>query len=109
MSSFKTMPSVINHVLASLLKEDNYDVAKLVFNWDEIMGKTVASFTSPIKISLDFKTKKRTLFIGVSNNSFGTELHYMKRAIIEKINFFCGKDTIEDIRVVLRPFGNKKS
>ena len=67
------------------------------------MGKSVASFTCPIKISIDFKTKKKTLCIGVSNNSFGTELHYMKNTIVEKINFFCGKSTVEDIRIVLRP------
>ena len=105
MGDFKSMPSIVNETLASLLKEDNYDVAKLVFNWEEIMGKDIASFTNPIKISLDFKTKKKTLSIGVSNNSFGTELHYMKSSIIGKINFFCGKNTVEDIKVVLRPMG----
>lgn len=105
MSDFKSMPSIVNKTLASLLKEDNYDVAKLVFNWEEIMGKDAASFTNPIKISLDFKTKKKTLFIGVSDNSFGAELHYMKTSIIGKINFFCGKNTVEDIKVILRPRG----
>ena len=107
MRSFKSMPSVVNDALSSLLKEDNYDVAKLIFNWPDIIGKDVAKFTNPIKISLDFRSKKKTLHISVTNNSFGTELHYMKKSIIEKINFFCGKDVVEDIKVVLRPTASK--
>lgn len=103
MRNFKSMPSVVNDTLSSLLREDNYNVAKLIFNWEEIMGKKISSFTKPIKIGLDFKTKKKTLFIGVSNNSFGTELHYMKASVVGKINFFCGKNTVEDIKVILRP------
>ncbi|MCH9753793.1 MAG: DUF721 domain-containing protein [Alphaproteobacteria bacterium] len=106
MSDFKSMPSIINKTLSGLLKGDNYDVARLVFNWEEIVGKNFASFTNPIKISVDFKTQKKTLSIGVSNNSFGTELHYMKTSIIGKINFFCGKNVVEDIKVVLRPMGS---
>jgi len=103
MSDFKSMPTLVNRVLSSLLREDNYDVAKIVFNWPDIIDRRFVSVTKPIKISLDFKTKKKTLFIGVSSNSFGTELHYMKRGILEKINSFCGAGTVEDIRVVLRP------
>lgn len=103
MRSFRSMPSIVSDALSSLLREDNYNVAKLVFNWKDIIGENAASFTKPIKISLDFKTQKKTLFIGVSNNSFGTELHYMKAGIVEKINFFCGANTVEDIKVVLRP------
>ena len=107
MRNFRSMPYVVNDALSSLLREDNYDVARLVFNWEEIMGKDVAAFTQPIKISMDFKTKKKTLSIGVSNNSFGTELHYMKSSIVGKINFFCGKNTVEDIKIVLRPTAQK--
>lgn len=107
MRSFKSMPSIVNEALSSLLKEDNYDVAKLVFNWSDIIGKDVAKFTKPIKISLDFRSKKKTLHIAVTNNSFGTELHYMKKSIVEKVNFFSGKEVIEDIKVVLRPAASK--
>ena len=107
MRSFKSMPSVVNEALSSLLREDNYDVAKLVFNWPDIIGKDVAKFTNPMKISLDFRSKKKTLHIAVTNNSFGTELHYMKRSIIEKVNFFSGKEVVEDIKVVLRPTASK--
>lgn len=103
MRSFRAMPSIVSDALSSLLRENDYHVAKLVFNWKDIIGENVASFTQPLKISLDFKTKKKTLFIGVSNNSFGTELYYMKAGIVEKINFFCGDNTVEDIKVILRP------
>jgi len=103
MGDFKSMPTLVNQVLSSLLHEENYDVAKIAFNWAEIIDKRYFSVTKPFKISLDFKTKKKTLFIAVSSNSFGTEIHYMKKGIIEKINTFCGEGTVEDLRIILRP------
>jgi hypothetical protein len=103
MGDFKSMPILVNQVLSSLLYGDNYDVAKILLNWAEIIDERYFAVTKPIKISLDFKTKKKTLFIGVSSNSFGTELHYMKKGILDKINAFCGERTVEDIRIILRP------
>ena len=74
-------------------KEKMYD-SKVKSSWEELMGKTIAKYTSKVFIN------KKTLFIKLLSNPLRHELEIQKQDIQNKINGFLGEPFIE--RVVVR-------
>lgn len=78
------------------LKEENlehtYKQKNLITNWEQIMGKTIASRTE----KLFFKDK--VLFIKVSSAPLKNEMQVAKPQIMEILSKELGKEEVKDVR-----------
>lgn len=59
--------------------------------WEQIMGKTIATYTDDIQII------KKTLHISTTAGPLKNELLYQKEKIIERVNEHFGSKVIEDV------------
>lgn len=97
----KHISSPINGILSSIVRKGTGYIPKIMMNWEEIVGENISNFSSPIKIYK--KSDITILYIAISNSSVGTELHYMKPQILDKISFFIGEEIVDDIKIILKP------
>lgn len=61
--------------------------------WEDVMGKTVAKYTTKIEI------RQKTLFIETPIAALKNELHYQKPLIMKRINEAFEQDVIDKIVV----------
>ncbi len=61
--------------------------------WEELMGKTIANYTSNIQIV------KKTLYIQTDIAPLKNELIYQREKIIERVNEYFGEKIIEEVVV----------
>lgn len=59
--------------------------------WEELMGKTIANYTSNIQIV------KKTLYIQTDVAPLKNELLYQREKIIERVNEYFGEKVIEEV------------
>ena len=97
----KPVSLIIQRVLAPALNKKNAYIAKLIFNWTEIIGEDIAKYSNPAKIKS--VNNKNILYITIPNSAIGTEIHYMKTTIIDKITFFIGFKAVDDLKFMLQP------
>jgi len=71
--------------------QENYYVAKIVNNWEEIMGKAVANNTKEIFV------ENRKLYIKISSPVLNHELNFIKDKICTRINNFLEKNFVDNI------------
>lgn len=80
------------------LKEENLEHTfrqkQLITNWEQIMGKTIASRTE----KLFFKNK--TLFIKVISAPLKNEMMVAKNQILDIVQKELGKGSIEEVRLL---------
>ncbi len=77
------------------LKEENlehtYKQKQLIANWEEIMGKTIASRTTKIFFS------DKVLFVKLSSAPLKNEMLHAKKQLLEIIEKEMGKDEVKDV------------
>jgi hypothetical protein len=100
----KPVSSIVQRVLAPVLNKKNAYIAKLIFNWTEIVGESIARHSIPAKIKP--LNNKNILYIMLSNSAIGVEIYYMKLNIIDKITFFLGFKAVDDLKVMLQPLSS---
>lgn len=77
-------PTPLDNLLVIL--EETYKLEKpspersLVDNWEHIFGPKLAARCNPIRIKDD-----RTLVVSVTNQTLRSELQFMKRAVLKKV------------------------
>ncbi|HFD05136.1 MAG TPA: DUF721 domain-containing protein [Firmicutes bacterium] len=82
----KNKPKPIGEILNNVLKKVGvYENFKIQSNWEQIVGKEIASVTDPLLI------ESGTIEIRVKNTIWKRELDSMSDAIIKEINVFLGK------------------
>jgi hypothetical protein len=97
----KSLGNVLPAVLSPVLNKQNAHVKTIVFNWETVVGVSFSRFAFPIKI-VELEGKQ-VLHIAVSSSAMGTELYYMRDMIMDRIAVLIGQDTVQDLKIVLRP------
>lgn len=88
----KSFRNAFQHFLKEENLEHTYKQKQLIANWEQIMGKTIASRTS----SLFFKDK--TLFIKLTSAPLKHEMQVAKPQILEMLEKELGKGEVVDVR-----------
>lgn len=79
----------------------------IIANWHDIVGD-VSAYTVPLKIAFPKGKKEHgVLHIKVRGGAFASMLAYQKTAVIEKVNGYCGRQAIEDIKIIHAMYGKK--
>ena len=95
------MPFVsLKQVLESVLKErkftSNIDAYKVFSFWDEIAGPVVANHSRPVRLNGDI------LYVEVDDPIWLSQLRYMKRDILQKIDKRTKPGTFKDLKLFLK-------
>ncbi len=83
--------SVLNKVLRDLHIEKKVYQSQAMLVWNEVVGEKIS------RISHAKKVENGILFVHVENPSWRTELSYLKRDIITRLNKKIGMNVITDI------------
>ena len=101
MTGKKKKPEAVGDVLSSVLKEsglaDRVDQARVVPEWERLVGPQIAAVTQPKSISPD-----GTLFVGVVTNAWMTELSLLEPELLRSLNADRERTPIKRIRWLLR-------
>jgi len=97
----KKKPAAVGDVLSSVLKEsglaERVEQARVVPEWERLVGPQIAAVTEPRSISPD-----GTLFVGVATNAWMTELSLLEPELLRSLNADAGRAPIKRIRWLLR-------
>lgn len=88
------MGDAITEMIYEYGLQQNYDQAKLVHNWENWMGKTIANRTSKIY----FKDNK--IFVKIDSAPLKQELIASRNRIISILNEKIGRKFIEEIIII---------
>ena len=84
MSRGSRKPEKVGTILKSLLKDLGWEKGilqhEVILAWAEIVGKEIARKTTPIRV------RGSKLFVEVEGSSWMQHLHYLKPAILSKLN-----------------------
>lgn len=101
--------TIISPFAKKVLGKRGFMEIDIISNWEDIIGKQFAEFTSPLRI--DFpkgKTNEGTLHIETLSGAFALELQHKEKLIIEKVNTYFGYKAISHIKTSQNPNFNTK-
>ncbi|MEM9896037.1 MAG: DUF721 domain-containing protein [Bacteroidota bacterium] len=88
----KSFDSAFRHFLKEEQLEQTYKQKQIIADWEQIMGKTIASRTKRLFFS------KKILFVEVSSAPLKSEMFRSKEKMIELIAKEIGQEEIKEIR-----------
>lgn len=86
-----TLKDAIENMIDSFHLREQYNQARLLQNWEKIVGKTIAKYTTDVAIH------KEKLYIYVSSAPLKQEMFIMREKIAELVNEFLDTDTIKEV------------
>lgn len=99
--AFSSISPVLKSLAQSFGWEKGIATALLENRWNEVVGEAIASHTHPEEIRFD------VLQIRVDSAVWLHELSFLKKALIEKINRFLGKNGIRSVHFKIGPLPSK--
>jgi len=91
----KSNTEKLSEVIRSYIEENHLrkklDEVDIIASWEEMLGKTIASYTESLKIS------NGTLFVQISSPVVRNELLMMKEEIRKRLNEKSGQEIIRQI------------
>ncbi|WP_423127178.1 DUF721 domain-containing protein [Gaoshiqia sp. Z1-71] len=90
-SNTEKLSQVIRNYIEENKLQTKLSEIDLIASWEELMGKTVASYTEELRIS------QGTLFVKTSSPILRNELLMMKEEIRKRLNEKAGVDLIRQI------------
>ena len=96
-TGFKRASTFLNHLTQKSFERKGFAQAKLITNWNEIVGLDFCKFTKPLKISFPKNELGATLTIEI-DGAFGPELEMQKEMIKEKVNRIYGYKSVAKIK-----------
>ena len=96
----KRKPEPLANVVGSFLRgaklEERVEAAQVVPEWESLVGKQIATVTTPILV-----TRDGTLVVSVKTNGWMTELSLMEPQILRALNAKAGRARVKKIRLQL--------
>ena len=98
--SKENLPSTALDVLQNMLTKGNSPLAedfkryRLKLDWPGVVGQTISEKCSPVGYF------KGVLFVHVVNSGWMTQLHFVKKEMIKKINAYAAEKWVKDIRFI---------
>ncbi len=90
-SNTQSIGDVINEYLKALKLDSKIKETRILNDWDNIVGKTIAKMTSDLYI------KNRVLYVHLKSSVVRNELFMIRQGIIAKINSMAEETIIDDI------------
>lgn len=87
----QSIGDVINEYLKALKLDSKIKETRILNDWDNIVGKTIAKMTSDLYI------KNRVLYVHLKSSVVRNELFMIRQGIIAKINSMAEETIIDDI------------
>lgn len=97
----QNIAGVLLPIAKKMVGKKAFAEADIIYNWDDIAGKDIASYSKPLKI--DFKKGERTggtLYVETYGGAFALELQTKSKFLIDKVNVFFGYQAIRQIKIV---------
>jgi predicted nucleic acid-binding Zn ribbon protein len=85
---------VLNRALDRIGPKTLWVEVKLRKLWPAVVGDDVAPHAQVLRL------RGTTLLVGVTSDTWGTELRYLSRVVIEKLNARLGEGTVTEVVVV---------
>jgi hypothetical protein len=86
---------VLSEILMQVLHEQHLEIPllekRIVDSWGEVMGKTIADYTTDIFL------KNRTLYLKISSSVLRHELFLQRTQIRDKMNEFAKQQYIKEV------------
>jgi len=95
----ESIGSIFMPIVKDMINNQDLIESDVIFNWYDIVGKTVAQYTNPIKVKYDTKQNKRIIHIEVPIGGFALELVHKEKYLIEKINNYFGYNAIHGLKI----------
>lgn len=92
----KKVGNLIDKVFRKLGLTKRYNEQKAVLIWEEVVGKRISEKAKPLYV------REGKLVVEVENSAWMSELHFLKREIMGKLNKKLGSFIIEDIHFLLK-------
>ena len=101
MSAGRKLPAKLGEVVAGFLAQtglaDRVEQAKVIPEWEQLVGGQIAAVTSPQSITPD-----GTLFVAVATHAWMTELSLLEPELLRALNRIPGRSPIRRMRWLLR-------
>jgi hypothetical protein len=95
----KPIKEVVTRLVNPIVKKRGIVHAKIIFEWERVVGEKYASFSRPLKIY--FRPGQRsqgTLHMAVSPSHALLVIH-SKDLVIDRINTYFGYNAIQDLKI----------
>lgn len=93
---FKRNSVPIKEVLLKALRSQGLETPllqkRLIDAWPDVMGETIASYTTSLNI------RNQTLFVHLTNPALRMELSMQRQDIVRRLNEHVGNQVIADVR-----------
>lgn len=91
------MKGLVGKVLAGMV-DPGAPHTRLAMEWEKVAGKKIAAISRP------FVSKKKILYVEVSDGGYAFEIRQRYQAsLLKRAQALLGEDAITDIRVIVKP------
>ncbi len=88
-----TLKDAIENMIDTFNLREQYNQARLLQNWEKIVGKTIAKYTTDVAV------KDQKLYIYMSSSPLKQEMFIMREKIVELENEFFKSETIKEVNI----------
>jgi len=99
----KTLKSCVDPVVRPVLKTQGVAASKLIVEWEAIVGKEMAAYTLPIKLTFAKDKNAQGNLTLACDGAHALTLQHMLPVIIERIACYFGYKAVERISIEQRP------
>jgi hypothetical protein len=99
----------LNALTKPLLKQNGYYYAKLIIDWEKIVGSEIAKVTKPLSLFFKKGMSGNAQLVLQVEPSAALIVGFQKGLILQKISAFYGKALVDDLRIKQQHFTIKKT
>ena len=93
--------------LKGILKKNGYNYSEIISKWNMLVGKEISNYAYPKSIKMKKRDSNGTLVIAIKRGN-EIDIEYSKNEIINKINSYFGYKLIDEIKIKVSNFEDKK-
>ena len=90
-----------------ILKKNGYNYSEIISKWNMLVGKEISNYAYPKSIKMKKRDSNGTLVIAIKRGN-EIDIEYSKNEIINKINSYFGYKLIDEIKIKVSNFEDKK-
>jgi hypothetical protein len=97
-----SISDAVSSLLDADLKRRGFNDKRILTNWRDIVDE-IADLCHPVKMTYRKEASgvSITLYVSTNDRSFYSEFIYHRSNIMNRVNFYFGKDYISDVKVLI--------
>jgi hypothetical protein len=95
----KRISSALGEVVNPVYKKRGFAEAKLISDWEQIVGADIAAFALPVKLS-GLRTDSDHTLVLKTSGGHALELQHLAPVILERIAAYMGYKAIQRIKII---------